>query len=71
MAISFDKDDKSFYLIAKLAQEADCCIIDNETKEVAIIESTWDIDNGLVITDMDGQKYRLRVAAYPLIDNTE
>ena len=56
----------AFWLIARLCEEAGVCLHDAETKPVEIHAATWDVDNGLVVQDEVGRKYRLKVKAKQL-----
>lgn len=53
----------AFDLVAYLCMEARVCIHDPETNPIEIHAATWDVHNGLLVTDEHGKTFRLRVTA--------
>ena len=57
-------DVPASYLVVKLAGEAHIGLTGNEYgNQVVLSAATWDAENGLVVTDGLGQRFRLRVVA--------
>lgn len=55
---------RTFYLVARLAEEAGVCLTGNEIgNRVEIHKATYDVVNGLLVTDRAGKTFRLKVTA--------
>lgn len=54
------------WLLARLCEEAGICIHDPETNPIEIHAATYDVENGLRVTDEHGRTFRLRPVAESL-----
>jgi hypothetical protein len=70
MAIGFDEntpeDHKAFYLVAHLAMEAGVGLTGEPYQPVQLQDASWDVENGLVVRDWEGNLWRLKVTAQAL-----
>ena len=55
------------YLVACLCGEAKVCLTGNDYgNQICIEKATYHVEEGLVVTDSDGKRWRLRVTAEAL-----
>lgn len=57
-------DAQVFYLVARLAEDAGVCLTGNEIgNRVEIHKATYNVVEGLLVTDREGKTFRLKVTA--------
>lgn len=66
MALDLDSDVDVRWLVGRLCDEAKVCQPELPLGETEVWAATYAVDEGLIVTDEKGNKFRLRVTAEKL-----